>query len=92
MYSTIAASHKPGSEIRPSGCVTRQRAWGAGRLEDAGISHLHRGLAAELALVLGVLGDLDLLDDLTDGGTVTGPVLAHDTDLLGALRHPAIYR
>lgn len=42
-------------------------------------------LSAEVAEVLGVLGDLHLLDGLTEGGTVTGAVLADDSDLLGAL-------
>lgn len=41
--------------------------------------------SAEGASVLAVLGDFDLLDLLTDGGAVTGSVLAHDTDFLGVL-------
>ena len=32
-----------------------------------------------------MLRDLHLLDGLTEGGTVTGTVLADDSDLLGAL-------
>ena len=36
---------------------------------------------------LAVLGDLDLLDELAERGTITGPVLAANADLLGALAH-----
>jgi hypothetical protein len=32
-----------------------------------------------------VLRDFHLLDGFAEGGTVTGPVLAHDADLLRAL-------
>ena len=39
---------------------------------------LHAVLAAEVAEELGVLGHFLLLDDLTEGGTVTGAVLAHN--------------
>ena len=42
-------------------------------------------LAAEVAEVLGMLADLHLLDDLTQGGTVPRAVLADNADLLGAL-------
>ena len=41
-------------------------------------------LSTELASVLGVLGDLSLLDDLTEGGTITSTVLTGDTDLGGS--------
>ncbi len=41
-------------------------------------------LSAELASILGVLGDLSLLDLLTEGGTVTRSVLTGDTDLSGS--------
>ena len=46
---------------------------------------LRSHLSAEVAEVLSVLRDLHLLDGLTEGGTVTGTVLADDSDLLGAL-------
>lgn len=36
---------------------------------------------------LAVLGDLDLLHELTQGGTIPGAVLAADSDLLGTLSH-----
>jgi len=54
-------------------------------LPDAHSAALHRVLAAEAAEVLGVLADLDLLDLLTQGGTITGTVLAHNANLLRAL-------
>jgi len=38
-------------------------------------------LAAELASVFGVLGDLSLLEDLTDGSTIASTVLTRDTGL-----------
>jgi hypothetical protein len=43
-------------------------------------------LAAELAEVLGVLADLHLLDLLTETRSIASSVLAHDANLLGALR------
>lgn len=42
-------------------------------------------LAAEGAGILGVLRDFDLLDHLTQRGTITGTVLSDDSDLLSAL-------
>ena len=56
-------------------------------LPDADGDALEGVLAAELAEVLGVLAHLYLLDDLTQGATVAGAVLAADASLLGALRH-----
>jgi hypothetical protein len=47
---------------------------------EAGDTHL----AAESADVLGVLGDLHLLDGLTKRSTITGSILACHSDLLGA--------
>lgn len=44
-------------------------------------------LAAEGAGVGGVLSNLRLLGDLTEGGTITRAVLADDSDLLGVLCH-----
>ena len=54
--------------------------------EDA-IAHIGQGgyLAAEAALVLGVLADLHLLNYLTERGAVAGSVLAADSLLLCAL-------
>ena len=52
---------------------------------DAGSRALHVNLAAEGAHVLGVLGNFDLLDDLTERSTVTSTVLTNDSDLLCAL-------
>jgi hypothetical protein len=43
-------------------------------------------LAAEGASVGGVLGGLDLLHDLADGGTIAGAVLSGHTDLLRVAR------
>lgn len=42
-------------------------------------------LTAEGAGVFGVLGDFNLLDLLASSATVTGTVLADDSDLLGVL-------
>jgi hypothetical protein len=52
---------------------------------DSGRLTLHRVLSAEVASVLGVLCDLNLLDLLTQSGTIAGTVLTGDADLLGAL-------
>ena len=54
-------------------------------LPDAHNLSLHIVLPTEDAGVLGVLGDFNLLDDLTEGGTVTGAVFPADADFLGAL-------
>ena len=43
-------------------------------------------LAAERAEVLGVLADLHLLDLLTETRSIASSVLAHNANLLGALR------
>jgi hypothetical protein len=56
-------------------------------LPDANHRPLDGVLAAERARVGGVLGDLDLLDLLTQRGTVAGTVLADDPDLSGATSH-----
>lgn len=47
------------------------------------------GFATEGAGVLGVLAGVGLLHRLPEGGIVTGPVFAHDSDLLGAFRQVA---
>ena len=44
-----------------------------------------RVLSAKCAGVSSMLGNLHLLDNLTQGGTITGAVLAHNTSLLGVL-------
>jgi len=44
-------------------------------------------LAAEDASVCGMLRNLNLSDQLTEGGTVPCSVLSRDSDLLGALSH-----
>ena len=54
-------------------------------LPDANSLALDGVLTAEVASVLGVLGDLHLPDLLTQGSTITGAVLADNTDLPGAL-------
>ena len=40
--------------------------------------------ATEGAGILGVLADFNFLHHFPEGGTITGPVFAHDSDLLGA--------
>jgi hypothetical protein len=42
-------------------------------------------LAAESTGVLGMLGDFHLLYDLTEGGTVSGAILASDANFLSTL-------
>jgi hypothetical protein len=54
----------------------------AGHAGAASTTHL----ATEGAEELGMLRDLHLLDDLTQGRTIARPVLAGDPDLLRALR------
>lgn len=54
---------------------------------DAHSAALDSVLAAEAAEVLGVLADLDLLDLLSQRGTVAGAVLADNPHFLCALRH-----
>lgn len=53
-------------------------------MPDADGSSLHLGLATEGASVLGVLADFNFLHHFPEGGTIAGPVLADDADLLGA--------
>jgi hypothetical protein len=53
---------------------------------DSNCFPLHSKLATELAEVLGVLGNLHLLDLLTQTGTIPGTIFANDSCLLGALR------
>lgn len=54
-------------------------------LPDTGDGTLDGVLAAEGAVVLGVLRDFDLLHDLTERRTVTGTVLTTDANFLSAL-------
>ena len=48
-------------------------------------------LSAEVAVVLAVLGDFDLLYDLAESSAVTGSVLSDDSDLLCAATHGLIW-
>ena len=54
---------------------------------NAHSSSLHLGLATKGAGILGVLADFNFLHHFPEEGTITGPVFAHDSDLLGAFRH-----
>jgi len=54
---------------------------------DACTRTLHGILPAECAPVCGVLRDLNLSEELTERGAVTGAVLARDSNLLSALAH-----
>ena len=54
---------------------------------NAHSSSLHFGFATDGAGILGVLADFNFLHHFPEGGTITGPVFAHDSDLLGAFRH-----
>lgn len=56
-------------------------------MPDPHSSSFHLGFATEGASVLGVLAYLNLLHHLPEGGTITGPIFAHDSDLLGAFSH-----
>lgn len=49
------------------------------------IKNYLRVLAAESTVVLGMLGDFHLLDDLTEGSTVSGTILSANADLLGVV-------
>ena len=53
---------------------------------DANHRALHAVLAAECAHVPGVLGDLDLLDHLSQTRTITSTVLSYNSGLLCTLR------
>ena len=54
---------------------------------NAHSSSLHLGFATEGAGILGVPADFNFLHHFPEGGTITGPVLAHDSDLLGVFHH-----
>ena len=58
---------------------------------DTGTGALDGVLAAEGTAVGGVLADLDLAHELTEGGTISGSVLSGDSDLLGALTHVVLF-
>ena len=47
-------------------------------------------LSAEWRHVSGVLGDFKLLDDLSQGSTISGSVLSTDSDFLSSLCHDLI--
>ena len=65
-------------------CSTSNLPVGVFALPDAGSHSLDALLSAEGAHVLGSLGDFEFLDDLSEGRTVAGAVLADDADLLGS--------
>ena len=58
-------------------------------MPNAHSSSLHLGLATEGAGVLGSLADLNFLNHFPEGGTITGPVFAHNSNILAAFRHAA---
>ena len=55
---------------------------------DPGTSR-HLGLPTEGAGVVGVLAEFNFPHHFPEGGTGTGPVFTHDSDLLGAFHHVA---
>lgn len=88
--SNIAETTDSGADSNSSGgsdgvSTTSDDDTAGAALPDTSSSALNGVLTAESALVLGVLGDLDLLDDLTEGSTVTSTVLTNDTNLLSSL-------
>jgi len=56
-------------------------------LPDTGALSLDRVLTAERAVVLGVLGNFHLLDDLSQGSTISAPVLTANSSLLSVSLH-----
>ena len=92
--NTLHLSQSPdgGSDSGSSGGVKHVSSTGhtlATRLagpDTDGLS-LDRVLTTERACVLGVLGDLDLLDDLTKRSTVTSTVFTDDSDFLSSFSH-----
>jgi len=56
-------------------------------LPDSSRLTLNTVLSAKVAVILGVLSHLHLLDYLTKGATISGAVLARDACLLGVLSH-----
>ena len=56
-------------------------------LPDSSRLTLDTILSAKVAVILGVLSHLHLLDYLTKGTTISGSVLARDACLLGVLSH-----
>ena len=44
-------------------------------------------LSTEGAQVFGMLGDFHLRDGLTEGGNITGSVIARNSDILGTFGH-----
>ena len=57
---------------------------------DANGDSLDTVLSAEWGDVFGVLTDLELLDDLSKGGTISGSVLSADSNFLSSLCHYVI--
>ncbi|XP_073741099.1 UPF0538 protein C2orf76 homolog isoform X3 [Callorhinus ursinus] len=56
-------------------------------MPDPHSSSFHLCFATEGASVLGVQAYFNLLHHFPEGGTTTGPVFTHDSDLLGAFSH-----
>ena len=65
--------------------TTGRRLLAGTAVPDTGSGALHGVLAAERASVGSVLGDFDLLDDLTKRSTVAGTVLTNNPNLFCAL-------
>lgn len=58
-------------------------------MPNAHSSSLHLGLATEGVSVLGLLVDLNFLHYFPEGGTITGPIFAHNSNILVVFRHSA---
>jgi hypothetical protein len=54
-------------------------------LPDTSCLSLNSSLTAESAAILGMLSDFHLLDDLSQGGTISGTVFTANSDLLSML-------
>ena len=54
---------------------------------NAHSSSLHLGFATEGARILGVLADFNFLHHFPEGGSLTGLVFAHNSNLLCAFHH-----
>ena len=56
-------------------------------MPDAHSSSFPLGFATEEASVLGLLAYFNFLHHFPEGGTITGPVFTHDSDLFGVFNH-----
>jgi hypothetical protein len=83
--TTDAGAGSQGSSSAGNPSTTSNNLGATTALPDTDSGALHGVLTAEGASVLGVLGDFDLLDLFAGSATVTGAVLADDSDLLGTL-------